>query len=104
MQRMRVSGVLTVSPGSITPRAASTELGPMSKNNRASFTGLSIASLRSTGDFSAVLVARSFLCAVHRSEATGHCPVALLLAKDVGWPRPDLARSPEIVLVSLTTG
>src|SRR5580704_12383253 len=103
MQSMCVSGVLTVSPGSITRWTGSTALGPISKNNRASFTGLSIESERSTGDFSTLLVTLIFQLALHPSEATNHSPVALLRAKTVGCPHPDLPRSPEIILVSLTT-
>src|SRR5260370_17982066 len=76
----------------------------MSKNNRDSFTGLSIASLRSPGDFSTLLVTRIFQFSLHPSEATNHSPVALLRAKSVGWAHPDLPRSPELILVSLTTG
>src|ERR1700733_8016391 len=99
-----VSGVLTVSLGSSTRRTGSTELGPISKNSRASFTGLSIESDRSTGDFSTLLVIRIFQFALQPSEATNHSPVALLRAKKVGCPHPDLPRSPEMIFVSFTTG
>src|SRR5580704_15684531 len=98
MQRMCVSGVFTISPGSITLSAGSTELGPISKNRRASFTGLSMESLRSTGDFSTLLVTRIFQFALQPREATNHSPVALLRAKNVGWPHPDFPRSPEMIL------
>src|SRR5580658_11258681 len=104
MQRICVSGVLTVSPGSSTRRTGSTELGPISKNSRASLTGLSTESERATGDFSTLLVTRIFQFALQAREATNHSPVALLRAKNVGWPHPDFPRSPEMILVSLTTG
>src|SRR5580700_9137034 len=104
MQSMCVSGVLTVSPGSMTRRAGSTELGPMSKNSRASFTGLSTESDRSTGDFSTLLVTRIFQLPLQARDAANHSPVALLRAKNVGCPHPDFPRSPEMILVSLITG
>src|SRR5580704_13751322 len=104
MQRMWVSGVLIVSPAATTRRAGSTELGPISKNNRASFTGRSIELLRSTGDFCTRLVTLIFQFALQPSEAANHSPVALLRAKNVGCPHPDFPRSPATILVSLTTG
>src|ERR1700692_919334 len=104
MQRICVSGVLTTSPGLITRKAGSAVAGPMSKNNRASLTGLSIDSDLSTGDFSTLLVTRILQFALQASEATNHSPVALLRVKNVGCPHPDLPRSPVMIFVSLMTG
>src|ERR1700686_4537607 len=88
----------------MTRNAGSTELGPMSKKSRASFTGLSTESERSTGDFSSLLVTRIFQFPLHARDAANHSPLALLCTKNVGCPQPDLPRSPVIILVSLTTG
>src|ERR1700683_1558686 len=104
MQRIWVSAVLMVSPAAITRSAGSTELGPISKNNRASFTGRSIELLRSTGAFCTRLVTLIFQFELQPSEAANHSPVALLRAKNVGCPHPDFPRSPAIIFVSLTTG
>ena len=62
----------------MTRSTGSTELGPISKNNRASLTGLSMEFVRSTGDFSTLLVTRIFQFALQASEATNHSPVAIL--------------------------